>query len=252
MNVMRQTYMWAEFAWPTTSKPRRHCRPNQNQVRSYASVAALPKNQTSTKPYQKRTPQPVTTAKSYRKKSKSRAPLTDRRFVLQMETPLDADTFDSVATRDTINECLPFSEVIGAARSKQGNLIITCRTSAAAVLKYQHQWQPRLPPIKRIHDEERWIRRVVHIRETTLASSSVEISPGRIEREVCEYNSIKLAATPRLISDTTVLLFFEHDADAPKDLYVFGTRVRAIRYRPKVRPECVRVDKETDGEVEMG
>lgn len=180
------------------------------------------------------------------------ASLTDRRFVLQMETPLDADTFDSVAIRDKFNECLPCSEVIGAARSRQGNLIITCRTSAAAVLKYQHQWLPLLPPIQRVHDKERWVRRVVHIRGAAPAASPAELSPGRVDREVCEYNSIKLAATPRMITNSTILLFFEREADAPKDLYVFGTRVRAIRYRPKLRPKRDHVDRETNKSVEMG
>lgn len=154
--------------------------------------------------------------------------------------------------RDQINECLPYSEVIGVARSRQGNLIITCRTSAAAVLKYQHQWLPLLPPVQQVQDEERWARRVVSIRETTLASASVEISPSRIEREVCEYNSIKFAATPRLITDSTVLLFFEQEADAPKDLYLFGTCVRAMRYRPKVRGKRSLVQKETNAEIELG
>ena len=228
----------------------------EKQVRSYASVAALPKNRTPTKPDKRRTLQPINAAKTHLKEVDSRslatAPLTDRRFVLQMETPLDANSFDSVAMRDKINECLPCSEVIGASRSRQGNLIVTCRTSAAPVLKHQHQWLPRLPPIQRVHDEERWVRRVVHIRETNPASSSVEISPGRIEREVCEYNSIKLAATPRLITDSTVLLFFEHEADAPKDLYVFGTRVRAMRYRPKLRPRRIQVDKDANREMEIG
>jgi hypothetical protein len=163
-----------------------------------------------------------------------------------METPLCADTFDSVAMRNQINECLPCSEVIGAAQSRQVNLIITCRTSATAVLKYQHQWLPHLPPVQRVHDEERWVRRVVHIREATPSSSSGEISVGRIEREVCEYNSIKLAATPRLITDSTVLLFFERETDAPKDLYVVGTRVRGMKYRPKVRPKPVQIGRESN------
>ena len=228
----------------------------EKQAKSYASVAALPGNQISTKPSKGRTLRPIATTKTHHKtaecRSKATTTLGDRRFVLQMETPLDTDTFNSVAMRDQINESLPYSEVIGAGRSRQGNLIITCRTSSAAVLKYQHQWLPRLPPVQRIHDEERWARHVVCIRETTLASSSGDISPGRIEREVCEYNAIKLAATPRLITDSTVLLFFEHEADAPKDLYMFGTRVRAVKYRPKVRPKRPPVDKETNREVEMG
>jgi hypothetical protein len=214
----------------------------EKQAKSYASVAALPRNQTSTKPSKGCTLRPIATSKTYHKqaecRSKATTTLSDRRFVLQMETPLDTDTFNSVAMRDQINECLPYSEVIGVGRSRQGNLIITCRTLSAAVLKFQHQWLPRLPPVQRVHDEERWARRVVRIRETTLASSSGDISPGRIEREVCEYNAIKLAATPRLITDSTVLLFFEHEADAPKDLYVFGTRVRAMKYRPKSPSEA--------------
>lgn len=43
------------------------------QVRSYASVAALPKNPTSTKPQKAHALQPVTTAKTHLKKAESRA-----------------------------------------------------------------------------------------------------------------------------------------------------------------------------------
>lgn len=72
--------------------------------------------------------------------------------------------------------------------------------------------------------------------------------PRRIQREVCEYNSIKLAATPRLVTNSTVS---EHEVNAPKDLYVFGRQARTMRYRPKVRPRRGQVDKETNRDVEM-
>lgn len=149
-----------------------------------------------------------------------------RRFVLQMEAPLDPETFDPVAVRDQMNNNLPYSEVIGVGRSRQGNLIITCRSSATAVLKYQRQWLPQLPPVRRIHDEERWVRRVVRIHGPTPISSPADMSPGRIERELCGYNSIKLAATRRLITDSIVLLFFEREADARK-ISTFSEKVSA-------------------------
>jgi hypothetical protein len=54
---------------------------------------------------------------------------------------------------------------------------------------------PRLPPVKRIHDDERWVQRVVHLNGPSPSLLPADMSPGRIEREVCEYNSIKLAAS---------------------------------------------------------
>jgi hypothetical protein len=42
----------------------------------------------------------------------------------------------------------------------------------------QECWLPHLPPIQQEHDGKTWGCRVVHIRETTPVSSSVEINPG--------------------------------------------------------------------------
>lgn len=66
----------------------------ENQKRSYASVPALPRKQSSAKDGAF---QPVTSVNTQVKKnapsSKETTPVTDRRFLLQMETPLDADAF---------------------------------------------------------------------------------------------------------------------------------------------------------------
>ena len=59
-----------------------------------------------------------------------------------MAEPVGSDDFNPAAFRDHLNKHLPYPEVIGVARSMQGNLVVTCKKTAAAVLKHQHLWLP--------------------------------------------------------------------------------------------------------------
>lgn len=56
----------------------------------------------------------------------------------------------------------------------------SARRGDQLLLLYQYQecWLPHLPPIQQEHDGKTWGWHVVHIRETTRVSSSVEINPG--------------------------------------------------------------------------
>ena len=76
-------------------------------------------------------------------------------LILQLPTYV---FINPAAIRDHINGHLPHPEVIGVASSKQGNLVITCRTAVGAVINisgYQGFCQLSLVTVKRIHDEER-------------------------------------------------------------------------------------------------
>jgi hypothetical protein len=75
------------------------------------------------------------------------------------------EDFNPTAIRDGLNAHLPYPEVIEVARSKQGNLVVTCRNAAETVLKCQHLWMPGLPPVKRVRDEDRWARRVLYLKQ---------------------------------------------------------------------------------------
>jgi hypothetical protein len=144
-----------------------------------------------------------------------------------METPVGED-YNPTAIRDDLNAHLSYPEVIGIARSKQGNLVVTCRNAAETVLKCQHLWMPGLPPVKKVQDEDRWARRVLYLKQPMAASS--------LEQEIREYNSAKLAAAPCFIGTSIAILFFTDDKEAPRELYLLGTRFGLARYKPKPRP----------------
>ena len=65
-----------------------------------------------------------------------------------MEKPV-GENFN-LAVRDRMNRHLPYPEVVGVAQSKQGNLVVTYRTSVEEVLKHQHLWRPNMPPVRKI------------------------------------------------------------------------------------------------------
>ncbi|KAF3484282.1 uncharacterized protein GIQ15_03606 [Arthroderma uncinatum] len=153
-------------------------------------------------------------------------PASLQRFTLIMETQVGED-FNPVTIRDNLNKHLPFPEVVGVARSRQGNLVVTCRSTVEAVLKCQHLWMPGLPPVKRVQDEDRWARRILYLKQPVAAST--------LEQEIRDYNSAKLAAAPGFIGTSTVILFFADDREAPRELYLLGTRFSLARYKPKPR-----------------
>ncbi|KAF3492127.1 uncharacterized protein GIQ15_01644 [Arthroderma uncinatum] len=130
-------------------------------------------------------------------------PASLQRFTLIMETQVGED-FNPVTIRDNLNKHLPFPEVVGVARSRQG-----------------------LPPVKRVQDEDRWARRILYLKQPVAAST--------LEQEIRDYNSAKLAAAPGFIGTSTVILFFADDREAPRELYLLGTRFSLARYKPKPR-----------------
>jgi hypothetical protein len=235
----------ADASTQTIAAQTDRARATRSSTRSYAEVAAAA------------TPVPLanrvqleaqnSTPRKQRPATHPKNSLPTKRFTLQMETPVEEEGFNPVALRDHFNTCLPYPEVVGVARSRQGNLVVTCRHSAAAALKHQHRWLSGLPPVKQVNDEERWARRVLYLRGPFPTDTSL----SNIEREVRDFNSAKLAASPRCITEATIILFFRSEKEAPRELYLFGTHVRLAKYKPKPRRQRVRFETESSTDMEM-
>jgi hypothetical protein len=159
--------------------------------KTYAQAAAF-----TGRAYRKPTSRPYQQARATQRNA---TPAPAKRFMLRMETPVGED-FNPTAIRDRLNAHLPYPEVIGVARSKQGNLVVTCRNAAESVLKCQHLWMPGLPPVKKVQDEDRWARRVLYLKQPMAASS--------LEQEIRDFNAAKLAAAPCFIGASIAILFF--------------------------------------------
>ena len=86
--------------------------------------------------------------------------------------------------------------------------------------------------VKKVHDEERWARRVLYLGGTPPGAPG---SMSDTEREIRDFNPVKLAAAPRAIGASAIVLFFESEKEAPRALYYRGVRKTLAKYRPKSR-----------------
>ena len=84
-----------------------------------------------------------------------------------------------------------------------------------------------MPPVRKIQDEDIWAQRVLYLKQPMPVST--------LEQGIRDYNTAKLAAAPCIAGTSVVILFFTSDREAPRELYLLGTRFGLAKYKPKRR-----------------